>query len=90
MSDEELSSALGLDIPTSNRTGWMIRRPAWHYDFDFSTHENCNVAMAASVNGNVRINYEEATLSTDAEKWQAAMQNEFKSLVEKKHGILWL
>ena len=35
VSDEELSTALGLDIPTTNRTGRMIRRPAWHYDYDF-------------------------------------------------------
>ena len=44
--------------------------------------------MAASVNGKVPLNYEEAILSADAEKWQAAMQIEFKSLKEKKHGIL--
>ena len=46
--------------------------------------------MAASVNGNVPLDYEEAILSADAEKWQAAMQIEFKNLVEKKHGFLWL
>ena len=65
-------------------TGRMFRRPAWHYDYDFSTDENCNFVMAASVNGNVPLNYEEAILSPDAEKWQTAMQNEFKSLVENK------
>ena len=45
--------------------------------------------MAARVNGNVSLNYEEA----DSEKWQAAMQNEFKSLVENKNmescGFTW-
>ena len=82
--DEEHSTALGIDIPTTNRTGRMFRRPAWHYDCDFSTDENCNFAMAASVNGKVPLNYEEAILSPDAEKWQTAMQNEFKSLVENK------
>ena len=30
VSDEEHSTALGLDIPKTNRTGRMIRRPAWH------------------------------------------------------------
>ena len=40
--------------------------------------------MAASVNGNVPFNYEETILSADAEKRQAAMQNEFKSLAENK------
>ena len=40
--------------------------------------------MAASVNGNVPLNYEEAILSADAEKSQAAMQMEFKNLVENK------
>ena len=80
MSDEEHSTASGLDIPTTNRTGRMVRRPAWHYDYDFSTEENCNFAAAASVNGNVPLNYEEAVFSTDAEKWHAAMHNEFNSL----------
>ena len=42
VSDEEHSTALRLGIPTTNRTGRMIRRPAWHYDYDFSTDENCN------------------------------------------------
>ena len=41
VSDEEHSTALRLGIPTTNRTGRMIRRPAWHYDYDFSTDENC-------------------------------------------------
>ena len=40
--------------------------------------------MATSVNGNVPLSYEEAILSADAEKWKAAIQNEFKSLVEDK------
>ena len=74
MSAEEHSTALGLDIPTTNRTGRMIRRPAWHYDYDFSTDENCNISF----------NYEEAILSAEAEKWQPAMQNEFKNFVEIK------
>ena len=39
VSDEEHSTALGLDIPTTNRTGRMIRRQAWHYDYDFCTDE---------------------------------------------------
>ena len=39
---------------------------------------------AASVNGKVPLNYEEAILSADAEKWQAAMKNVFSSLVENK------
>ena len=83
VSDEEHSTALGLDIPTTDRTGRMIRRPAWHYDYDFSTDGNCHFAMAASVNVNVPLNYDEAILSADAEKRQAAMRNEIKSLVEK-------
>ena len=44
--------------------------------------------MAASVNGNVPLNYEETILSADAEKWQAAMQIEFKILVENKTWVL--
>ena len=40
--------------------------------------------MAASVNGNVPLNYDEAILSADAEKWQAAMQKESKGLGENK------
>ena len=44
--------------------------------------------MAASVNGNVTLNYEDKILSADAENWQAAMQNEFKSLVEYKRWDL--
>ena len=37
--------------------------------------------MAASVNGNVPLNYEKAIVSVDLEeKWQAAMQNEINSL----------
>ena len=90
MGDEEHSTALGLDIPVTNRTVWMIRWTAWLYNYDFSTDENCNFAMAASVNGKIPLIYEEAILSADAEKSNAAMQNEFKSLVEKKHGIWWL
>ena len=39
MSDEEHSTAFGRDIPTTKRTGRMNRRPAWHYDCDFSTDE---------------------------------------------------
>ena len=39
VSDEEHSTALGLDIPTTNRTSRMIRRQAWHYDYDFCTDE---------------------------------------------------
>ena len=74
MSAEEHSTALGLDIPKTNRTGRMIRRSAWHYDYDFFTDENCNISL----------NFEEAILSADAEKWQPAMQNEFKNLVEIK------
>ena len=84
MNDEEHSTALGHDIPTTNRTGRMIRRSAWHYDYNFSTDENCNFAIAASVNGNVPLDYDEAIWSADAEKRQAPMQNEFKSLVENK------
>ena len=43
------------------------------------------MAMAASVNGIVPpLSYDEASLSADAEKRQAAMQNEYKSLVESK------
>ena len=53
----------------------------------FSTDENY-FAMAASVNGNVPLNYEEAIFSADAEKWQAAMQNDFKSFVEIKRWDL--
>ena len=64
MSNEKHSTALGLDIPSTNGTGRMIRRPAWHYDYDFSTDENCNFAMAASVNGNVPLNYVEASPHT--------------------------
>ena len=67
----------------------MIRRPAWKYDYDFSTDENRNFAMAASVNGNVPLIYEEVVFSADVKKRPAPMQNEFNSLVEKKHGILW-
>ena len=48
MSDEKHFTALGLDIPTTNSTGRMIRRPAWHYEFDFSTNENCSFAMAVA------------------------------------------
>ena len=45
--------------------------------------------MAASVNGIVpSLSYDEAILSADAEKWQAAMQNEYKSLVESKTWVL--
>ena len=44
--------------------------------------------MVASVNGNVPLNYEEVILSADAEKWQAAMQKEFKSLLENKTWVL--
>ena len=76
--------ALGLDIAKLNRTGRMIRRTRWHYDYDFSTDENYNFAMTASVNGNVPLNYEEAILSAGAGKWQAAMKKEFSSLVENK------
>ena len=36
------------------------------------------------MNGNVPLIYEEAILSANAEKRQAAMQNEFKNLVENK------
>ena len=61
----------------------MISRPAWHYAYDFCTDENCNFAMAACVNGNVPLNYEEAFWSADAEKLQTGMQIEFNSLVEK-------
>ena len=46
MSDEEHSTALGLEFATTKRTGRMIRRPAWHYDYDFSTDGNCHLAMA--------------------------------------------
>ena len=53
MSNEEHFTALGLDIPTINGTGRMIRRPAWHYDYDFSTDKNCDSAIAASVKGNI-------------------------------------
>ena len=35
VSDEQLSTTLGLDITKTTRTGRMIRRPAWHYDYDF-------------------------------------------------------
>ena len=42
--------------------------------------------MVASVNGSVPLPYEKAIFSADAEKWQAAMQKEFNSLVENK---LW-
>ena len=91
MSDEEHSTVLGLDIPTTNRTGLLILifyNDFWHYDYDFFSDENCKFAMAASVNGNVQLNYEEAILSADAEKWQAAMQNEFKSLVKKTWDLV--
>ena len=74
MSDEEYSTVLGNDVPTTNRTVRMIRKPARQYDYNFSTEENCNFSMAASVNGNVPINYEEAILSADSENWQAAKQ----------------
>ena len=55
-----------------------------HYDYDFSADKNNNFKLAASVNGNVPLNYEEAILSADAEKWQAALQKEFRSLVENR------
>ena len=84
VTDDEHYTALGTDIPTIDRTSRMIRRPAGHYYCDFSTDENCNFAMVASVNGNVPLNYEETFLSVDSEKWQAAMQNEFNSLVDNK------
>ena len=86
VNDEEQPTALGLDIPTTNRTGRMIRRPAWKYDFDFSTDENRNFSMAASVNGNVPLIYEEVVFSADVKKRPAPMQNEFNSLVEKNMG----
>ena len=75
--DEEQSTVLGLDIPT---TGRKIRRPAWHNNYVFSIDVNCNFAMATSVNCKVPLNYEEAILSADAEKWQAATQNGTKVL----------
>ena len=81
VSDEEHSTALGLDVPTVNRTGLMIRRPALDYDYDFSTDENCNFAIAASVNGNVPFIYEKAIVSADTEKWQAAMHKKWDLVV---------
>ena len=66
MSDEEHSTALEFDFPTTNRSGRMIRRPAWHYGYDFFTDKNCNFAMALSVNGSVPLNYEEEISSADA------------------------
>ena len=40
--------------------------------------------LFASVNGSVPLPYAKAILSADAEKWQAAMQKEFNSLLENK------
>ena len=44
--------------------------------------------MAASVNGNIPLNYEKAISSSDVEKWQIARQNELNSHLENKTWIL--
>ena len=70
--NEETWTTLIFYISLTIRTNRVIQKPAWGWDYDISVAENYNFAIAASVNGDVHINLDEAVLSTHVEKWQAA------------------